>query len=101
MRHQLISLLSELFQITASTIAVFMPQLQWRLITDATNSWERIGATLWPKFGGFVLVEAVEKNFIEPKTARGVSVLDTVPIETVAKYDRRKILLENLVNLTA
>ena len=79
-RHQLISFLSELFQITASTTAVFMPPLQWRLITDAANSWERIGSILWPKFGGVVLVEAVKKQYIEPKVARGVSVLDIVPI---------------------
>ena len=79
-RHQLISLLSDLFRITASTNAVFMPPLKWKLITDAASAWERVGSILWPNFGGAVLIEAVKKQYIEPSVAKGASVLDLLPI---------------------
>lgn len=82
--RQLISLLSDLFQVTASTNAVFMPPLHWRLITDAANAWERVGSFLWPKFGGVVLIEAIKRQYIEPNVAKGASVLDVFPIRRPA-----------------
>lgn len=92
-RHQLISLLSDLFQITASTNAVYMPPLPWRLITEAANSWERAGSILWPRFGGVVLIEAVKRQYIEPIVAKRASVLDVLPIRKPAvSRDSQKTL---------
>ena len=80
---QLKSMMSDLFKITASSRAIFMPPLQWRLIADTANAWERIGSILWPKFGGVVLVEAVKKQYIEPTQAASKSIVREVLPESV------------------
>ncbi len=66
-RRQLVSFLNDsLYQVTASTTAVHMPPLDWRLITAASNSWERAGELVLPGLGGVVLVEAVKRLYAKP-----------------------------------
>ncbi len=66
-RRQLVRFLNDsLFQVTASTTAVHMPPLDWRLITAASKSWERAGEVVLPGLGGVVLVEAVKRLYTQP-----------------------------------
>ena len=66
-KHQLVRFLNDsLFQVTASTTAVHMPPLDWRLITAASKSWERAGELVLPGLGGVVLVEAVKRLYSKP-----------------------------------
>ena len=66
-RRQMVRFLNDsLFQVTASTTAVHMPPLNWRLITSASKSWERTGETIMPGLGGVVLVEAVKRLYSKP-----------------------------------
>ena len=66
-RRQLVRFLNDsLFQVTASTTAVHMPPLDWRLITAASKSWERAGELVLPGLGGVVLVEAVKRLYTQP-----------------------------------
>ncbi len=66
-RQQLVRFLNDsLFQVTASTTAVHMPPLDWRLITAASKSWERAGELVLPGLGGVVLVEAVKRLYSKP-----------------------------------
>ncbi|MEM9054951.1 MAG: methyltransferase domain-containing protein [Pseudomonadota bacterium] len=66
-RRQLVRFLNDqLFQVTASATAVHMPPLDWRLITAASNSWERAGELVLPGLGGVVLVEAVKHLYAKP-----------------------------------
>ncbi|MEM9573300.1 MAG: class I SAM-dependent methyltransferase [Pseudomonadota bacterium] len=66
-RSQLVRFLNDsLFQVTASTTAVHMPPLDWRIITGAANSWERAGEFALPGLGGVVLVEAVKRLYSKP-----------------------------------
>lgn len=66
-RQQLVRFLNDsLFQVTASTTAVHMPPLDWRLITGASKSWERAGELVLPGLGGVVLVEAVKRLYSKP-----------------------------------
>lgn len=66
-RQQLVRFLNDsLFQVTASTTAVHMPPLDWRLITGASKSWERAGELVLPGLGGVVLVEAVKRLYTKP-----------------------------------
>lgn len=66
-RQQLVRFLNDsLFQVTASTTAVHLPPLDWRLITGASKSWERAGELVLPGFGGVVLVEAVKRLYSKP-----------------------------------
>ncbi|MEO0954914.1 MAG: methyltransferase domain-containing protein [Pseudomonadota bacterium] len=66
-RRQLVRFLNDsLFQVTASTTAVHMPPLDWRLITAASKSWERAGEIVLPGLGGVVLVEAVKRLYTQP-----------------------------------
>ena len=66
-KQQLVRFLNDsLFQVTASTTAVHMPPLDWRLITSASKSWERAGELVLPGLGGVVLVEAVKRLYSKP-----------------------------------
>jgi SAM-dependent methyltransferase len=66
-RSQMVRFLNDsLFQVTASTTAVHMPPLNWRIITGAANSWERAGEFALPGLGGVVLVEAVKRLYSKP-----------------------------------
>jgi len=66
-RRQMVQFLNDsLFQVTASTTAVHLPPLDWRLITAAAKSWERAGDLVLPGLGGVVLVEAVKRLYTKP-----------------------------------
>lgn len=66
-RRQLTGFLSDgLFQVTASSHALFMPPLDLGLFTSAAEGWERTGEWLAPGLGGVVLVEAVKRLYSEP-----------------------------------
>jgi hypothetical protein len=67
-----------LFQVTASTTAVHMPPLNWRLITSASKSWERAGELIMPGLGGVVLVEAVKRLYSKPSGSAAAPVTKAV-----------------------
>jgi SAM-dependent methyltransferase len=78
-RKQLITFLNDsLFQVTASTTAVHMPPLNWRLITSAAKSWERVGELVTPALGGVVLVEAVKRLYAKPGGSAAATVTKAV-----------------------
>jgi SAM-dependent methyltransferase len=61
-RGQLIHLLSSgLFQVTASSSALYMPPVRWPIVSSAAEGWEVLGRTLTPGLGGVVMVEAVKR----------------------------------------
>ena len=63
-RSQLLNLLSiGLFQVTASTSALYMPPYSSSLFTEAAEGWEAIGRVFLPGLGGVVLVEAVKRLY--------------------------------------
>lgn len=67
-RRQLSQLLEDnLFQVTAWAHALYMPPLNNRLVVAGAKTWERSGETLFPLFGGAVMVEAVKRLYIEPR----------------------------------
>ena len=66
-RRQLIEWLNDhLFQVTASTTAVYMPPLNWRLVTQAADGFESFGAFAASGLGGVVMVEAVKHLYAKP-----------------------------------
>ena len=78
-RRQLVRFVNDsLFQITASTTAVHMPPVDWRLITAASKSWERVGELILPGLGGVVLVEAVKRLYSHPGGSAGAPVTKAV-----------------------
>lgn len=78
-RQQLVRFLNDsLFQVTASTTAVHMPPLDWRLITGASKSWERAGELVLPGLGGVVLVEAVKRLYSKPGGSAAAPVTQAV-----------------------
>ena len=78
-RGQLVRFLNDsLFQVTASSTAVHMPPLDWRLITAASKSWERAGELALPGLGGVVLVEAVKRLYSKPSGSAAAPVTKAV-----------------------
>ncbi len=76
-RAQLTNLLSiGLFQVTASSSALFMPPLPAGIVTSAAEGWESIGRVLAPGLGGVVLVEAVKRLYAEPGGGAGAPVTE-------------------------
>ncbi|MEM8617927.1 MAG: class I SAM-dependent methyltransferase, partial [Pseudomonadota bacterium] len=82
-RRQLIAFLNDsLFQVTASTTAVHMPPINWRLITAAANAWERVGERVLPALGGVVLVEATKRLYAHPGGSAPATVTNARPAST-------------------
>ena len=78
-RRQMVNFLNDsLFQVTASTTAVHLPPLDWRLITAAAKSWERAGDLVLPGLGGVVLVEAVKRLYTKPGGSAAAPVTNAV-----------------------
>ena len=78
-KQQLVRFLNDsLFQVTASTTAVHLPPLDWRLITGASKSWERAGELVLPGLGGVVLVEAVKRLYSKPGGSAAAPVTQAV-----------------------
>lgn len=95
-KGQLVRFLNDsLFQVTASTTAVHMPPLDWRLITAASKSWERAGELALPGLGGVVLVEAVKRLYSKPGGSAAA------PVTKAAKASRPKpVMPRNLAQRT-
>ena len=80
-RSQLMNLLSSgLFQVTASTSALYMPPMQASLVTSAAEGWETIGGLFAPGFGGVVLVEAVKRLYASAGGGAAAPVTEKVRI---------------------
>jgi len=47
--------------------AVYMPPLRFMASPGLTKSCERFGETVWPRFSGLVLVEAIKRLYARPK----------------------------------
>lgn len=89
-RGQLANLLSiGLFQVTASSSALYMPPTSLRLVTSAAEGWETIGRIIMPGLGGVVLVEAVKRLYAPPKGGTAAPVTDRVRIARPARAARR------------
>lgn len=85
-RRQLSSLLEDnLFQVTAWAHALYMPPLNSKLITAATNTWERAGETLFAPFGGAVMIEAVKRLFIEPRGSATAPITRKAPAQPLTR----------------
>ena len=66
-RRQLISWLNDhVFHVTASTTAVHLPPLDWKILTHAADGFERFGETVTAGLGGLVLVEAAKHLYAKP-----------------------------------
>ncbi|MBU3920659.1 MAG: class I SAM-dependent methyltransferase, partial [Alphaproteobacteria bacterium] len=66
-RSQLSNLLAGgLFQVTASSSALYMPPVNLGLVTSAAEGWETIGRMFTPGLGGVVLIEAVKRLYAPP-----------------------------------
>ncbi|MEL7109428.1 MAG: class I SAM-dependent methyltransferase [Pseudomonadota bacterium] len=106
-RRQMVRFLDDnLFQVTASTTAVHMPPLDWRIITGAANSWERVGELALPAMGGVVLVEAVKRLYSKPsgsaaapvtkalKASRPKPVMPRNAARDTAVKKRKKVIID-------
>ncbi|MFN7055168.1 methyltransferase domain-containing protein [Hyphomonas sp.] len=89
-RAQLANLLSiGLFQVTASSSALYMPPMDVKLVTAAAEGWEAIGRVLAPGLGGVVLVEAVKRLYAPPKGGAAAPVTDRIRLARPAPAARR------------
>ncbi len=90
-RGQLTSLLSlGLFQVTASSSALYMPPVNAKLVTAAADGWEALGRLIAPGFGGVVLVEAVKRLYAPPNGGAGAPVTERVRIARPARAATRE-----------
>ncbi len=88
-RGQLTNLLSiGLFQVTASSSALYMPPLPTAIVTSAAEGWEAMGRLLTPGFGGVVLVEAVKRLYAPPGGGAGAPVTDRIRLARPAAARR-------------
>jgi len=63
-RAQLVALLRRaLFTPLEWSHALFMPPLGWRVLLRGASAWERVGALLWPRLSGVILVEATKQIY--------------------------------------
>ncbi|MEO0983515.1 MAG: methyltransferase domain-containing protein [Pseudomonadota bacterium] len=68
-RAQLALLLSQaMFQTTAWTHALHAPPIPGALALSLAHVWERSGETLHSAFGGAVMIEAVKRLYIDPRS---------------------------------
>lgn len=90
-RSQLSNLLSGgLFQVTASSSALYMPPLSSGLVTSAAEGWEAIGRTFTPGLGGVVLIEAVKRLYAPPSNGAGAPVTERLRLARPARATRRE-----------
>lgn len=95
-RSQMVRFLNDsLFQVTASTTAVHLPPLDWRLITAASRSWERAGEVVLPGLGGVVLVEAVKRLYSQPSGSAAAPVTKAVKAGRPKPVMPRKAAAQN------
>jgi SAM-dependent methyltransferase len=90
-RSQLSNLLSGgLFQVTASSSALYMPPLSSGLVTSAAEGWEAIGRVFTPGLGGVVLIEAVKRLYAPPGGGAVAPVTERLRIARPAQAARRE-----------
>ena len=90
-RSQLSNLLaSGLFQVTASSSALYMPPMSHGLVTSAAEGWEAIGRMLTPGFGGVVLIEAVKRLYAPPGGGAVAPATERIRIARPARAARRE-----------
>ncbi len=90
-RPQLMNLLSSgLFQVTASTSALYMPPIPAGLVTSAAEGWEAIGSLIAPGLGGVVLVEAVKRLYASPGGGAPAPVTEKVRIPRSVPSPKRE-----------
>ena len=53
----------QMFRVERREAALFIPPVRSRLLLRGAGAWERLGASLWPRFGGVALVEARKDMF--------------------------------------
>ena len=90
-RAQLMNLLSiGLFQVTASTSALYMPPVSTGLVTSAAEGWEIMGRFFAPGLGGVVLVEAVKRLYASPGGGAVAPVTEKVRIARPVATNQRE-----------
>ena len=90
-RAQLMNLLSiGLFQVTASTNALYMPPIATGVVTSAAEGWEVMGRFMAPGLGGVVLVEAVKRLYASPGGGAAAPVTEKVRLTRPAASNRRE-----------
>lgn len=90
-RSQLSNLLaSGLFQVTASSSALYMPPMSHGLVTSAAEGWEAIGRMLTPGFGGVVLIEGVKRLYAPPGGGAVAPATERIRIARPARAARRE-----------
>lgn len=90
-RTQLNTLLKDaMFQPTAWTRALYSPPIQWSLVTQAAETWERTGEIGWKNFGGVLMVEALKRLYIDPNGQNAAAEKARLPVRaTVGKSATR------------
>lgn len=89
-RSQLSNLLAGgLFQVTASSSALYMPPLNQAFVTSAAEGWEMMGRAFTPGLGGVVLIEAVKRLYAPPTSGTGAPVTERLRIARPARASRR------------
>ncbi|HSE76937.1 MAG TPA: methyltransferase domain-containing protein [Alphaproteobacteria bacterium] len=89
--NQLSRLLRDnLFTPLATRSALFMPPFASRVLLTSAGAWERVGARLFPRFAGVVIVEA-SKQLYAPTLVRAAprKRLRALPVPQAANYQGR------------
>lgn len=90
-RAQLMNLLSiGLFQVTASSSALYMPPMATSIVTSAAEGWETMGRFMAPGLGGVVLVEAVKRLYASPGGGAVAPVTEKVRLTRPAASNNRE-----------
>lgn len=90
-RSQLSALLAGgLFQVTASSSALYMPPLNQRFVSSAAEGWEVMGRAFTPGLGGVVLIEAVKRLYAPPNGGTAAPVTDRIRLARPARASRRE-----------
>ncbi|HCX11905.1 MAG TPA: hypothetical protein DHU81_16535 [Hyphomonas sp.] len=90
-RAQLMNLLSiGLFQVTASSSALYMPPMATPLVSSAAEGWEVMGRMLAPGLSGVVLVEAVKRLYASPGGGATAPVTEKVRLARPATSNGRE-----------
>ena len=89
-RAQLMNLLSiGLFQVTASSSALYLPPLQTGIITSGAEGWDALGRFIAPGLGGVVLLEAVKRLYASPGGGAVAPATERLKIARPATSTRR------------
>jgi len=90
-RAQLMNLLSiGLFQVTASSSALYMPPMATPLVSSGAEGWEVMGRMLAPGLGGVGLVEAVKRLYASPGGGATAPVTEKVRLARPATSNGRE-----------